>query len=135
MLLRTPEYFLLLMLVGENSLRRLCALCARRTETNLNSDVVIPPNAERLLRNKLQPNSEFMSLCVFFRTLTSTRRRSIELELFLPRGINTDFTESKANISQIVGQLWVTDAMSSYYDRHGENNCRIPQFTVLQVCM
>lgn len=54
--------------------------------------------------------------CYFSRTLTSTWRRSIKHELFLPRGINTNYTESKANISQLWGQPWDTDTMSSHHE-------------------
>lgn len=64
-------------------------------------------------------------VCVFFsiffsRTLTSTWRRSIKHVLFLPGGINTNYTEAKANISHLWGQPWVTDTVSSHNEWHVE---------------
>lgn len=53
--------------------------------------------------------------------------------MFLPRGINTNCDESKANISQTEGHLRVTDTESPYTVWHGENNCQSPRFTPLQV--
>lgn len=68
----------------------------------------------------------YVIVCVFFlafffsRTLTSTWRRSIKHVLFLPGGINTNYTEAKANISHLWGQPWVTDTVSSHNEWHVE---------------